>query len=54
MRHVCGRCGYELEYTEAHIIEYRGKDIDGGGNLSRLLKCPLETCGYQNTMPGSY
>ena len=53
-RHVCGRCGYELEYTEEHIKEYRGTDLDGGSNLSRILKCPRRSCNYENLMKGSY
>lgn len=42
---ICGKCGYELEYTGEDV---ESSDYTGGGDYYEYILCPRPRCNHQN------
>lgn len=45
---ICGKCGYELEYTGEDIKEGSSSDYTGDRDYYKYILCPRPTCNHEN------
>ncbi len=47
-RCACNKCAARIEYVEAEVKEYHGRDISGGPDGRKWIVCP--NCGADITL----